>query len=196
MAGRLPGWADRRYAPGSAHHPPRRVPPRSPVGHRRVPAHCPPGSRRAARAGPHPITREAAGLALITRLRACAPTRDSAQWFASSAKWPLRSNSAVVCVTSVRPRRLACAAMYRSLARIGAADRVPRHRKPECGVVDHGESAPGPRRSTAWQRGSGAGTRQRYLSFWSIARAFALAGSSSTAREYALRASSRLFARL
>jgi hypothetical protein len=32
------------------------------------------------------------------------------------------------------------------------------------------------------QRGSGAATRQGYCSFWSIARAFALAGSSSTAR--------------
>jgi hypothetical protein len=45
-------------------------------------------------------------------------------------------------------------------------------------------------------RGSGAATRQRYFSFSSIARAFTLAGSSSTARKYALRASSRLFARL
>lgn len=36
---------------------------------------------------------------------------------------------------------------------------------------------------------------RRYFSFGSFARVFALAGSSSRAREYALRASSRLFAR-
>ena len=42
----------------------------------------------------------------------------------------------------------------------------------------------------------GSDRRRRYFSFWSIARAFALAGSSSTAREYAVRASSRLFARV